>query len=252
MIVEPVLGAAVGVQWQGVKDLSESDQATGLGVGVMIGSFKRGRLDQPFAVDQSTLRARLGYDPSNLDYMAVQDALDTGAPVVWVKRIVQGSVVACAPTTLSFVPSVVPDGVNNFVMSFQFEYADGMGDVQQTVADVASLDAFGITTAGGLVKYLIFYSGVDLLRQSQADTYFESSPVVGFSTELADGQVVSLTGRDTDFSFDPLNYAGTEEPTTLTLLPTENLLVGQRDWVMEQFGAAVSVHSCLTVVGTGN
>lgn len=87
MIIEKVLGAAPGVQWQGVQDQSETNQPDSLGVGVIVGSFMRGRLDRPFAVDANTIRARLGYDPNNLDYMAVQDALDTGAPVVWVKRL---------------------------------------------------------------------------------------------------------------------------------------------------------------------
>lgn len=87
MIVEKVLGDEVGVQWQGVQDKSEISQPDGLGVGVIVGVFKRGQFDKPFPVNANNVRARLGYDPTNLNYMAVQDALDTDAPVVWVLRL---------------------------------------------------------------------------------------------------------------------------------------------------------------------
>lgn len=90
MIVEKILGDQVGVQWQGVQDKSESDQPASLGVGVIVGVFKRGQFDKPFPVNANNIRARLGYDPNNLSYMAVQDALDTGVPVVWVQRIANG------------------------------------------------------------------------------------------------------------------------------------------------------------------
>lgn len=81
------LGDAVGVQYAGVRDLSEVSTSLRLTVGVIVGRFKRGKFYQPFEVTLQNLRARLGYQPNNLDYVAVQDALDTGIPSIWVMRI---------------------------------------------------------------------------------------------------------------------------------------------------------------------
>ncbi|MDO5769037.1 MAG: hypothetical protein Q4P13_05990, partial [Psychrobacter sp.] len=55
--------------------------------GVIVGRFKRGRLDQPFKVTLNNYKALLGYDPSNPSYLAVEDALRQGVSEVWVRRI---------------------------------------------------------------------------------------------------------------------------------------------------------------------
>lgn len=86
-LVTKVLGAAPGIQYQGFIDQSETPQAASGVVGLVVGTFKRGRVDKPFIVTQESIRARLGYQPENPSYQAVQDALDIGAPVVWVQRV---------------------------------------------------------------------------------------------------------------------------------------------------------------------
>jgi hypothetical protein len=116
MIIEKVLGDAVGVQWQGVRDNTESNQPNALGVGVIVGTFMRGRFDKPFAVNSGNIRARLGYEPNNLSYMAVQDALDTGAPVIWVKRLENGVDEGVGPV---HVPSFIRfSGMGNDVAAY--------------------------------------------------------------------------------------------------------------------------------------
>jgi nucleoside-diphosphate-sugar epimerase len=81
-----ILGEAVGIQWRGVIDRSGSPTVNRLINGLIIGRFKRGRVDKPMLIDQKTIRGRLGFEPNNPFYQAVQDALDTGIPSVWVLR----------------------------------------------------------------------------------------------------------------------------------------------------------------------
>lgn len=75
------------MQYQGVKDNSTGAPRVDLSVAVVVGQFKRGRIDRMFAVTKESIRARLGYSPDNPDYQVVQDALDLGVPQVWVRRI---------------------------------------------------------------------------------------------------------------------------------------------------------------------
>lgn len=86
MIQTKILGEAVGIQYQGTRDQTETI-ANEAFTGVIVGRFKRGVIGKAFAVTQSTIKARLGYEPENLNYMAVQDALDTGIPSVYVLRL---------------------------------------------------------------------------------------------------------------------------------------------------------------------
>lgn len=89
MLVTNILGNAVGIQYQGVQDQTETNQIGGPSAGVVIGEFRRGRLNKPMFVTQDTIRARLGHDPANPNYMAVQDCLDAGVPGIWVMRILR-------------------------------------------------------------------------------------------------------------------------------------------------------------------
>jgi hypothetical protein len=88
--ITEILGAAPGIQWQGEKDNSQTPSTNAMNVGIVVGRFKRGRTDKPFLVSASTIQKRLGYDPTNFDYMAVQDVLDLGVPSVWVQRVRAG------------------------------------------------------------------------------------------------------------------------------------------------------------------
>jgi len=82
-----ILGEAVGIQRQDIIDRTEEQIAEGLTGAVILGRFKRGRVDAPMAIHQGNIRGQLGHDPKNPDYIAVQDCLDTGVPNVQVLRI---------------------------------------------------------------------------------------------------------------------------------------------------------------------
>lgn len=82
-----ILGEATGIQWQGVLDKSSTNAPDGLFVSLFLGRFLRGRTDKPMRITAETIRARIGYDPLNADYIAIQDALDKGVPAVYVLRL---------------------------------------------------------------------------------------------------------------------------------------------------------------------
>ena len=82
-----ILGEAVGIQRQDIIDRTEEQTTDSLTGAVILGRFKRGRLDAPMEIHQGNIRGQLGYDPKNPDYIAVQDCLDTDVPSVQVLRI---------------------------------------------------------------------------------------------------------------------------------------------------------------------
>ena len=75
-----------GIQYQGVNDASGSTGAYPI-QGLIVGQFKRGRLDKPMTIHRDNIKAMLGYDPKNPCYTAVQDVLGSGVPNVQVLRI---------------------------------------------------------------------------------------------------------------------------------------------------------------------
>ena len=82
-----ILGEAVGIQSQGTVDKTETQTKEGLTSALIVGRFKRGRVDKPMTIHQGNIRGQLGYEPTNIDYQAVQDCLDTGVPSVQVLRV---------------------------------------------------------------------------------------------------------------------------------------------------------------------
>ena len=86
MIESKTLGSAAGVQYQGVIDNSEGTSLPSLTNGVIVGRFKRGRMDKPFKVTASNYKALLGHDPSNPSYLAVEDAFKRGISEVSILR----------------------------------------------------------------------------------------------------------------------------------------------------------------------
>ena len=82
-----ILGEAVGIQRQDIIDRTEEQTADGLTGAVILGRFKRGRVDAPMEIHQGNIRGQLGYDPKNPDCIAVHDCLDTDVPSVQVLRI---------------------------------------------------------------------------------------------------------------------------------------------------------------------
>lgn len=87
MIETQILGAAVGIQRQNVIDKTESTPLPSLTNGVIIGRFKRGRLDKPFTVTSENYQALLGRDPKNASYLAVEDAFKRGVSEVTIMRV---------------------------------------------------------------------------------------------------------------------------------------------------------------------
>lgn len=94
MIETQILGSAVGIQRQKVIDKTESTPLPSLTNGVIIGRFKRGRLDKPFKVTSENYQALLGRDPQNASYLAVEDAFKRGVSEVTIMRV-GGTGVAC-------------------------------------------------------------------------------------------------------------------------------------------------------------
>ncbi|MBE0440610.1 hypothetical protein EI164_00765 [Psychrobacter sp. FME13] len=86
MIESKTLGSAAGIQYQGVIDNSEGTSLPSLANGVIIGSFKRGRMDKPFKVTSSNYQALLGRDPTNPNYLAVEDAFKRGVSQISILR----------------------------------------------------------------------------------------------------------------------------------------------------------------------
>jgi hypothetical protein len=81
-----LLGPEAGIQYQGTRDSSSSKDSQLIN-DVYVGKFRRGRFDRPMNITAKNIRTVLGYDPRNLDYAAVQDALNTGINSLQVLRI---------------------------------------------------------------------------------------------------------------------------------------------------------------------
>ncbi|MFS1562056.1 hypothetical protein ACLIL2_015705, partial [Acinetobacter radioresistens] len=93
-------------------------------------------------VTSDNIRAKLGYDPTNKDYVAVEDALASGAPFVWVMRILakvdtgpgggpgSGSTISCTGATESiylamFMDTSKPmDQLQSAMLSMKLEIND--------------------------------------------------------------------------------------------------------------------------------
>lgn len=82
-----IIGEAVGVQWQGLTDRTETSLGQSQTSAIIVGRFKRGTFYKAVSVNLSNIRALLGYEPNNPDFIAVQTCLDTGVPSVQVLRV---------------------------------------------------------------------------------------------------------------------------------------------------------------------
>ena len=71
-----LLGEAVGIQFTGTRDETGTNPILGLNNGLIVGRFRRGRMDKPMRITQQNIRAELGYDKESVFYQAVQNALD--------------------------------------------------------------------------------------------------------------------------------------------------------------------------------
>ncbi|WP_410472121.1 hypothetical protein ACGTJS_11110 [Faucicola mancuniensis] len=87
MIETKILDEAVGIQYQGVTDLSETSNVASLTKATIVGRFKRGVVGRPFKVTRDNYQALLGFDSSNADYLAVEDAFARRITELTVMRI---------------------------------------------------------------------------------------------------------------------------------------------------------------------
>lgn len=87
MIESKILGEAVGIQYQGEKDLSETAKINRLSKATFVGRFRRGVMGRPFMVTSDNYQALLGVDNNNPDYTAVSDVFASGVPELMILRI---------------------------------------------------------------------------------------------------------------------------------------------------------------------
>lgn len=104
MIETSMLGDAVGVQYQGVIDKSESTNLPALSNGVIVGRFKRGIIGRVFTVTSDTYRTLLGHDLSNPSYMAVADVFSRDVSEVKVLRVGATGKVTVPPVVVPDIP----------------------------------------------------------------------------------------------------------------------------------------------------
>ncbi|ENV14776.1 hypothetical protein F965_00122 [Acinetobacter schindleri NIPH 900] len=98
--ITPILAQEAGIQYQGVEDRS-SKTGTYPVIGLITGSFKRGRYDKPMTISLDNIKAQLGHEPNNPHYIAVLDTLMSGVPSVQVVRVKSGGggAISCAGAT---------------------------------------------------------------------------------------------------------------------------------------------------------
>ncbi|MGA8882810.1 MAG: hypothetical protein WB445_04215 [Acinetobacter sp.] len=151
-----ILGEAVSIQRQDILDRTEEQTAEGLTGAVILGRFKRGRVDAPMAIHQGNIRGQLGHDPKNLDYIAVQDCLDMGVPSVQVLRIANDdNQCTIAPVEVKVKNFIEDAGGKEYAIFYSI---DGMPRLHQ-------LDAANVTFQEGsylnVAEMLNNFYGVD-------------------------------------------------------------------------------------------
>ena len=98
--ITPILAQEAGIQYQGVEDRSSKTGAYPI-IGMITGTFKRGRYDKPMTITLENIKAQLGHEPNNPYYITVLDTLMSGVPSVQVVRVKSGggSTISCAGAT---------------------------------------------------------------------------------------------------------------------------------------------------------
>lgn len=155
-----VLREQSGIQYQGVQDKSEADTRDTLSNAVFTGIFKRGRFDKPMKVTSGNIRAKLGYDPTNLAYMAVEDCLKTGVPFVWVQRTDVICDCESSMTVVSYNDHWVPLSENNVRYRVTLNQKEYVGIVP-SATHYNVVDAFhsvyGPEVLTDILSYISFY-----------------------------------------------------------------------------------------------
>ena len=226
-----ILGEAVGIQRQDIIDRTEEQTAEGLTGAVILGRFKRGRVDAPMSIHQGNIRGQLGHDPKNPDYIAVQDCLDAGVPSVQVLRLGQNEeddgsetdppdgkdrfVISCAPPEVQ--QRIVLNKVRDTLPSLTFHnvvfdiYINGI----PAASGVSLLDS-AVMDLHGLKVEDLTGNGRKILITPKSDRHraFELRPTMGSfadDTDIEEGHVVVEKGS---FHF-CLAAAANDLPATL-------------------------------------
>ncbi len=151
MIESKTLGSAVGIQYQGVIDKSEGTDLPSLANGVIVGKFKRGRMDKPFKVTAKNYQALLGRDPSNPNYLAVEDAFKRGVSEISILRTGGAGASGCKiipsawsnPITFAMVNK--PTGNGGIQVNFGvsgFANSNSMSGTWVNLADKSTIEEF--------------------------------------------------------------------------------------------------------------
>ena len=90
-----------GVQYTGPRN-GNTPVAVFPFVGMLYGRFRRGRFDKPMTINLRNVKALLGDDPQNPDFIAVMDALESGIPSIQVLRIGDSGPLFCIKTPESY------------------------------------------------------------------------------------------------------------------------------------------------------
>ena len=227
--ITTVLGNEPGIQYD-----RPNDKTGGTGTApinnAIVGKFKRGRIDQMMNITKQNIRGMLGFEPENPDYVAVQDALDTNVPSVKVLRIADG----CSPTNLSFVPTVQGMAVLEYELITSDPEENRSGRIRASGGDPIEL-----------ARALFLYSGVDLMRQHYMNTFFDYTPYDYIPDNAGDGRI-TITGRN-PLPVSPVfeeNYRRENFSVTLKLKFASDLGGEDIDYVREQFGREITLHSC--------
>lgn len=169
-----ILGEAVGIQSQGTLDKTETQTNEGLTSALIVGRFMRGRVDKPMTIHQGNIRGQLGYQPDNMDYIAVQDCLDTGVPSVQVLRV--------GPESNNFIISC--DGATS-----EARFTNGSGIFDITVND----QLYENSSEWGLSYFILQTPSLNEIIEGNGDGDFiiatKSSGYLRIKLEPKDGTI---------------------------------------------------------------
>lgn len=88
MMIVTSIGEAPAIQYNGLTDKSmPSKSLSMIGKPLIVGHFRRGLVNRVVVVNKNSIRASLGYEPNNPDYVAVQDKLNAGTSEVHVLNL---------------------------------------------------------------------------------------------------------------------------------------------------------------------
>tara|TARA_B100000530_G_scaffold309310_1_gene235001 strand:- start:19584 stop:20672 length:1089 start_codon:yes stop_codon:yes gene_type:complete len=224
MINSKTLGSAAGIQYQGVIDNSEGTNLPSLANGVVIGKFKRGRMDKPFKVTASNYKALLGRDPSNPSYLAVEDAFKRGVSEVSILRI-GGTGGAAKP---------IPVNTGTVIFSVE-SYENPSSEYPVYIYIENPVGDWTLTEAGELIADSTGFAadGVDLdIYDGGADILFTVVTPDKRSFEL------DVTAEYADISYDGQHNFHSPNSDVATLDPLGEVVISQFSSKIPSFSTA--------------